>query len=204
MDEAVPPTHSAGDRGGPDAAGATRKNETGPNAAGATRHHCGSLRRRQSGPGGGPLRRSRTRTQVRPEACRLLKNSSGCPGLTASIPAARGVEAASLKTCRFAFSCAFEDSITGEAGIALRSASQAMPRRHVEFEAASLKTCRFDFSRRLRAICPPALRAVGAPCPAADQAAAQARPGRTQQPTGGPEAVGRAPSTPAPALPRRL
>jgi hypothetical protein len=37
----------------------------------------------------------RFRTQVRPEACRLLKNSSCCPGLTASIPAARGVEAAS-------------------------------------------------------------------------------------------------------------
>ncbi len=31
------PTHTAGDRAGPDAAGATRKNEAGPNAAGATR-----------------------------------------------------------------------------------------------------------------------------------------------------------------------
>jgi len=55
------------------------------------------------------------RTQVRPEACRLLKNSSCCPGLTASIPAARGVEAASLKTCRFAFSWRFEGGRRSEA-----------------------------------------------------------------------------------------
>ena len=136
MDEAVPPTHSAGDRGGPDAAGATRKNEAGPNAAGATRHHCGSLRRRQSGPGGGPLRRSKTfRTQVRPEACRLLKNSSCCPGLTASIPAARGVEAASLRTCRFAF----------------RAPSGRHRKRCLGGTSSrngSLRTCRFAFSWR--------------------------------------------------------
>ena len=128
-----PPTHSAGDRGGPDAAGATRKNETGPNAAGATRHHCDSLRRRQSGPGGGPLRRSRTFPDSSsagsvPTAQELLM----LPGTDGKHSCGTWSRSGESEGLPLRLSGAFEDGHAGEASMASRPASQAMPRRHVE------------------------------------------------------------------------
>jgi hypothetical protein len=63
------------------------RHRAGSNAARSHSTYCGSLRRRQSGPGGGPLFRSRA--QVSPANCRKGPLTPLSPGLTAIFPAAR-------------------------------------------------------------------------------------------------------------------
>jgi len=103
------PAHSAGDRAGPDAAGATRKNEAGPGAARATRNLLRLSSETSERAGRRPARRiwtdrppaypPRSASQATPSGLKLgqrgaetASNSSCCPGLTASIPAALGVQ----------------------------------------------------------------------------------------------------------------
>jgi hypothetical protein len=83
-------------RAGPDAAGATRDREApmrqGPLTEKAPMRqepliYCGSLRRRQSGPGGGPLFRSGFKFAA--DCAERPKELLARPGLTASIPAAQ-------------------------------------------------------------------------------------------------------------------
>lgn len=88
MDQAVAPGAHSGRPSGPRCGGGHSENEEGPNAAGATRIYCGSLRRRQSGPGGGPLRRSRTKAA--PSRCRRSVCLLSLPGTDGKLSCGTG------------------------------------------------------------------------------------------------------------------
>ena len=207
------PAHSAGDRAGPDAAGATRKNEAGPGAARATRNLLRLSSETSERAGRRPARRIWTdmpaerayppwsASQATPSGLKsgqrgaeTASNSSCCPGLTASIPAALGVQGGEALPRRSLSS--------GAAGKTATPAEPAWPLGGIGKRC--LGGTGVDPARRLAAS-----PFSGSPTAAVASGDAGAR-GRaagpavcpehrsTRRPTAGPAAVGRAPSTLAP------